>query len=251
LAAPIGSMQNKSCGRTNPDQTPKTDSDQFDALAASPGLMVRSPRPSTCSYSAASCAASRTMGPPHPLMSHVKPRRRNSPASPQLGRGDRCDDRATVGAKPETSVNKLLFAGSCMSVFPSGAFPVFERASILRSASKDGREFPLPWLRSRRCTRFVFTGPCPGAGSLRNGSNVPLTPLGSPALLGDNTGGGDRAADGPDEARELARDRGDGNGLQFAPSDQRPVTPVQAISRTARGAAATFSCLSWPTRGGC
>ena len=101
----------------------------------------------------------------------------------KLRRGDRYDDRATVGAKPETSVNKLLFAGSRMSVFPSGAFPVFERASILRSASKDGREFPLPWLRSRRCTRFVFTGPCPGAGSLRIGSNVPLTPSEVPPYL--------------------------------------------------------------------
>jgi len=48
-----------------------------------------------------------------------------------------------------------------MSVFRPGAFPVFERASILRSASKDGREFPLPWLRSRRCTRFVFTDHAP------------------------------------------------------------------------------------------
>ena len=162
----------------------------------------------------------------HPLMSHVKPRRRNSPASPQLLRGCRCDDRATVGAKPETSVNKLSFAGSCMSVFRPGAFPVFERASILRSASKDGREFPLPWLRSRRCTRFVFTGPCPGAGSLRNGSIVPLTPLGSPALLGHSTGGGDRAADGPDEAGELACDCGDGHGLELAPADQRAVTAV-------------------------
>src|SRR2546421_308857 len=149
----------------------------------------------------------------------------------KLRRGDRCDDRATVGAKPETSVNKLLFAGSRMSVFPSGAFPVFERASILRSASKDGREFPLPWLRSRRCTRSVFTGPCPGAGSLRNCCNVPLTPLGRPALLGHRTGGSDRAVDGPDEPRELARDRGDGDGLQLAPSDQRPVTPVQATLR--------------------
>ena len=28
---------------------------------------------------------------------------------------------------------------------------------------------PLPWFRSRRCTRFNFTGPCPGAGL----SNLP------------------------------------------------------------------------------
>jgi hypothetical protein len=37
----------------------------------------------------------------------------------------------------------------------------------LRSASKDGREFPLPRLRSRRCTRFVFTGPSPAAGAAK------------------------------------------------------------------------------------
>jgi hypothetical protein len=42
----------------------------------------------------------------------------------------------------ETSVNKLLSAGSRMSVVPFGAFPVFERASILRSASRMSREFP-------------------------------------------------------------------------------------------------------------
>jgi len=46
--------------------------------------------------------------------------------------------------------------------------------SILRSASQDDREFPLPRLRSRRCTRCRFAGPDPGAGSLSTGSNVPL-----------------------------------------------------------------------------
>src|SRR5437867_3748604 len=171
------------------------------------------------------------MGPPILLCPMSSPEGATARPLRKLRGGDRCDDRATVGAKPETSVNKLSFAGSCMSVFRPGAFPVFERASILRSASKDGREFPLPWLRSRRCTRFVFTGPCPGAGSLRNGSNGPLAPLGSPALLGHSTGGGDLATDGPDEARELTRNRGDGDSLELAPSDQRPVTPVQATLR--------------------
>jgi hypothetical protein len=55
--------------------------------------------------------------------------------------------------------------------------------------------------------------------------------LGSPALLGHSTGGGDLATDGPDEARELARNRGDGDSLEIAPSDQRPVTPVRATLR--------------------
>ena len=41
----------------------------------------------------------------------------------KLRKGDRCDDRATVGAKPETSVNKLSFAGSCVSVFSVRGFP--------------------------------------------------------------------------------------------------------------------------------
>lgn len=43
--------------------------------------------------------------------------------------------------------------------------------------------------------------------------------LASPVLLGRNTRGGDLAADRPDEARELARDRGDGDGLELAPAD--------------------------------
>ena len=57
----------------------------------------------------------------HPLMSHVKPRARHNPAPARTPcEGCRCDDRATVGASPETSVNKLLFAGSRMSVFRLG-----------------------------------------------------------------------------------------------------------------------------------
>src|SRR5207249_1962520 len=93
------------------------------------------------------------------------------------------------------------------------------------------REFPVPWLRSRRCTRCVFTGPCPGAGSLRNDTNVPLAPFGSPVLLARAAGNGDLATDGPDEAGELARDGRDGNGFELAPADQRPVAPVEAVLR--------------------
>src|SRR5438445_4122748 len=44
----------------------KADSDQFDALADPPGLMVRSHDRRPTKISQRLCAASRTMGPPHP-----------------------------------------------------------------------------------------------------------------------------------------------------------------------------------------
>src|SRR5882724_5253823 len=197
----------------------KADSDQFDALAVPPGLMVRSRDVRPTQIPQPRARRLEPWGRPILLCPMSSPEGATARPLRKLRRRCRCDDRATVGAKPETSVNKLLFAGSRMSVFPSGALPVFERASILRSASKDGREFPLPWLRSRRCTISVFTGPCPGAGSLRDGSNVPLAPFGCPALLGRSTGSGDLATDGPDEAREFPRDCGDGDSLKLAPSD--------------------------------
>jgi hypothetical protein len=78
----------------------------------------------------------------------------------------------------------------CMSDCSSGAVPVFERASTLRSASKDGTGIPLPWRRSRRCTRSIFAGPGPGIGSLEKVVNVPPAYLGSPVLLGRSTGRG-------------------------------------------------------------
>src|ERR1700680_4483751 len=96
-------------------------------------------------------------------MSHVKPRARHSPAparTPCAGCG--CDDRATVGASLETSVNKLLFAGSRMSVVRLG----LSRSEVGRRSfdrpQECPRESPLPWLRSRHCTSSIFTGPCPG-----------------------------------------------------------------------------------------
>src|SRR6516165_8876685 len=54
-----------------------------------------------------------------------------------------CDDRATVGASPETSVINLLFAGSRTSVLRLGAVPVCHRASILRSATSIAPGIPL------------------------------------------------------------------------------------------------------------
>src|SRR5882724_1120929 len=47
-------------------RTIKADSDQFDALAVPPGLMVRSRDHRSTQIPQSSCAASRTMGPPHP-----------------------------------------------------------------------------------------------------------------------------------------------------------------------------------------
>src|SRR5216684_2847440 len=55
--------------------------------------------------------------------------------------------------------------------------------------------------------------------------------IGRPVLLGRSTGRGHLASDGPDEARELTSDRGDGDSLKLAPPDQRSVAPVQAALR--------------------
>src|ERR1017187_8962122 len=44
-------------------------------------------------------------------------------------------------------------------------------------------------------------------------------------------GRGDLAADGPDEAGELACDCGDGHGLELASTDQCSVAPVEAALR--------------------
>ena len=66
-------------------------------------------------------------------------------------RDDRYDDRATVGALVRRSV---------------WGFPCLRTGVDLAIGLKDEPGIPLPWFRSRRCTRFVFTGPCPGAGLL-------------------------------------------------------------------------------------
>src|SRR5712692_7581703 len=117
---------------------------------------------------------------PHALMSHVKPRRRNSPASPQTPERYRCDDRATVGAKP-----------------------------------RDVGQHPL--IRGFTHVRASVWG-CPG---LRTGV-------------------------------ELACDRGDGDGLELASPDQRPVAPVQAalrlpgdLANRSRGGV-NLRLLGWP-----
>src|SRR5882672_6577234 len=77
----------------------------------------------------------------------------------------------------------------------------------------------------------IFTGPCPGIGSLVQVVTVRPPSIGSPALLGLSMRRVRRARDRPDEASELARDRGDGDGLELASPDQRPVAPVKAALR--------------------
>src|SRR6267378_8630323 len=118
-----------------------------------------------------------------------------------------------------------------MSVSSSGAFPVYGRASTLRSASRLGREFPCRGCAPAVTRDLSSPDQCPGIGSLVQVVNVPPPPIGSPALLGLSTGRVCRARDRPDETRELARDRGDGDGLELASPDQRSVAPVEAALR--------------------
>jgi hypothetical protein len=85
----------------------------------------------------------------------------------------------------ETSVNKLSFAGFEFTQvrFSSGAFSVFERASTMWSAIKDGREFPCRG-SAPAVTRDLFSpAPCPGAGPLRKVQPCHLLPLQVPSYL--------------------------------------------------------------------
>src|SRR5437867_9699678 len=63
--APTGVLPRWPCGAGS--RRAKADSDQFDALAVPPGLMVRSRDLKSPQIPQPLCAASRTMGPPHPL----------------------------------------------------------------------------------------------------------------------------------------------------------------------------------------
>src|ERR1700720_1977063 len=108
-------------------------------------------------------------------------------------------------------------------------FPSLRSCIDLAVGLKVGSGIPLSWLRSRRYTRFIFTGPCPGARPLEIEFKPAARFLRIPALLARRgTGDGDLTADCPDEAGELARDRGHGDGLELASLDQRPVAPVEA-----------------------
>src|ERR1700710_199439 len=82
-------------------------------------------------------------------------------------RGLAFDDRATVGAEPRDVGQHPLIRGFThirMSVW--GCPGLRTGVDRRESATRDDRKSPFPRLRPRRCTRFVFTGPCPGAGSL-------------------------------------------------------------------------------------
>src|SRR5229473_2170482 len=100
-------------------------------------------------------------------MSHVKPRRCNSPASPQTPERYRCDDRATVGAKPRdvgqhplirgfTHVRASVWGCPGLRTGVDLAIGLTARSGIPLAAA------PLPPLHE-----IIFTGPCPGAGSLK------------------------------------------------------------------------------------
>jgi hypothetical protein len=94
------------------------------------------------------------------------------PKGRQLG----SDDRAKVGTKPLDVGDQPLMRGfDRRSESSSGAVPVFGRASMLPSATKQSREFPLPWLRPRRCTMSGRMPDCrrPAAPCLEMGGELP------------------------------------------------------------------------------
>src|SRR5918996_1925823 len=99
---------------------------------------------------------------------------------------------------------------------------------------------PLPWLRPRRCTIFVFAVDAHTAG--RN----------------SHSGTEDRALDGPDEAGELAGDGGNHHSRLLAFADQRPVAGGKSALRLPSDLARGTWCgggsrqflLAEPRRGG-
>src|SRR5258708_31572154 len=132
---------------------------------------------------------------------------------------------------PEGSLNILFVEGPAMSFSGRGV-----------SGSESGRR---PYGRPQRmrgnppcrghapavARDLSFTGPCPGAGLPENGLNVPSCSLCRALLPGRTAGRGDLAIDGPDEAGEFTGDRGDGDGLELAAADHRPVALVQSALR--------------------
>src|SRR5712671_5824566 len=152
------------------------------------------------------------------LMSHVKLGGATTRLSTRFGEMSMRMIVQRWERSPETSVNILLFAGSRMSVFRLGL-----------SRSEYGRR---PRGRPHAVARDLsFTGPCPGAWLPENGLNVPSCSLCRALLPGRTAGRGDLAIDGPDEAGEFTGDRGDGDGLEFAAANQRPITLVQSALR--------------------
>src|SRR5215831_2554863 len=89
---------------------------------------------------------------------------------------------------------------------------------------------PLPWFRSRRCTRFNFTGPYPRCrGSLVSALPINIFPLRVPSwLAGHSRSRADRLGDCPDETDELTSHRRNGDVLELALPEQRSITLIEA-----------------------
>src|SRR5262249_60459845 len=116
---------------------------------------------------------------------------------------------------------------------PSGAFPVFERASILRSASRMSQEFPCRG-SAPAVARDLFSpdlAPMPGSWLVL----MKILPLPSPFLPGRSRrravvrsrSRADRLGDRPDETDELTSHRRNRDVLELAPPKQRSVTLVE------------------------
>src|SRR6516165_3135569 len=105
-------------------------------------------------------------------------------------------------------------------------FPCLKTGVDLAIGLKHMSGIPLPWFRSRRCTRFNFTGPCPDAGLPRYRVAYQYTP--SRGLgVGRSRSRADRLGDCPDETDELTSHRRNGDVLELAPPEQRSVTLIE------------------------
>src|SRR6516225_6513486 len=96
---------------------------------------------------------------------------------------------------------------------------------------------PLPWFRSRRCTRFISPDLAPVQGSLVTALPINILPLRVPFWLAGHSRGlgvgrsrsrSDRLGDCPDETDELTSHRRNGDVLELAPPEQRSVTLIEA-----------------------
>src|SRR6516162_5466385 len=116
-------------------------------------------------------------------------------------------------------------------------FPCLKTGVDLAIGLKVMSGIPLPWFRSRRCTRFNFTGPYPRRGSLVSALPINILPLRVPSWLAGHSrdlGGGhsrsraDRLGDCPDETDELTSHRRNGDVLELALPEQRSITLIEA-----------------------
>ena len=162
-------------------------------------------------------------------MSNANFRQRKNDETRSPGRFPRCkrSERDSTGSLP-TSPHR-----SAMRLCPAGNAGRRKRPTPtgvdLAIGLKHMSGIPLPWFRSRRCTRFNFTGPCPGAGSLVTALPINILPLRVLSWLAGHSRGlgvgrsrsrSDRLGDCPDETDEFASRRRDGDVLEFAPPAQ-------------------------------